>query len=71
MEAAKLAIKILAKVIGVRTEAPSNLLPPPSPVKAASDPNMKAMQTWFCDVSTIACQEIAMHLKGPSIRSTT
>merc|ERR1712079_746143 len=51
MEAMKVAIKILAKVTGVRTEAPTNPIPPASPVKAeefvqlaASDPKMRAVQ---------------------------
>jgi len=51
MEAMNVAIKILAKVTGVRTEAPENPVPPPSPVVepalvqiAASDPKMKAVQ---------------------------
>merc|ERR1719330_183402 len=50
LEAMETAIKILAKVGGVRTEAPSNPIPPPSPVKSASlletstDPKVKAMK---------------------------
>merc|ERR1719210_2817047 len=45
-----MAIKILAKVGGVRTEAPTNPVPPPSPVASSSllevstDPRVKAMQ---------------------------
>ena len=52
LEAIKVAIGILAKVSGVRTEAPENPVPPPSPIaevfvqlKAASnDPKMKAVE---------------------------
>jgi len=53
IEAMKVAIKILANVTGVRTDAPSNPVPPPSPLKAegdafvqlaAIDPKMKAVQ---------------------------
>merc|ERR1719297_741564 len=51
LEAMKVAIKILAKVTGVRTEAPGNPVPPPSPVKgddflqlAAHDPKMRAVE---------------------------
>merc|ERR1712039_389059 len=47
----KEAIKILSKVGGVRTEAPGNPVPPPSPVGAPAsllqgtmDPRMKAVQ---------------------------
>jgi len=80
MEAMKIAIKILAKVTGVRTEAPSNPVPPPSPVKAeealvqvaASDPKMKAVQLLRKAASAShsqamerLAQEIAMHLTGP------
>jgi len=80
MEAMKVAIKILAKVTGVRTEAPSNPVPPPSPVAAeggliqvaANDPKMKAVQ--LLRTAAIAshsqamerlAQEVAMHLTGP------
>jgi len=80
MEAMKVAIKILAKVTGVRTEAPGNPVPPPSPVKAeeslvqvaASDPKMKAVQLLRTAASAShsqamerLAQEIAMHLTGP------
>jgi len=50
LEAMQMAIKILAKVGGVRTEAPSNPVPPPSPVASAAlletstNPRVKAMQ---------------------------
>jgi len=49
VEAIKKGIEILAKVTGVRTEAPSNPVPPPSPVEAAgalflqTDPKAKAI----------------------------
>merc|ERR1712079_627520 len=80
MEAMKVAIKILAKVTGVRTEAPSNPVPPPSPVEgdaalmqvAASDPKMKAVQLLKTAASAShsqamerLAQEVAMHLTGP------
>lgn len=49
IEAMKAAIDILAKAGGVRTEAPGNPVPPPSPVQAmlietSTDPKVKAMQ---------------------------
>jgi len=78
MEAMKMAIKILAKASGVRTEAPSNPVPPPSPVKealvqvAASDPKMKAVQLLrtaamasHSEAMERLAQEVAMHLSGP------
>jgi len=54
IEALKAAVKILAKVGGVRTEAPSNPIPPASPIEASpvdfiqtgmlnDDPKMKAV----------------------------
>lgn len=80
MEAMKMAIKILAKVTGVRTEAPGNPVPPPSPLAAgdalvqfgASNPKMKAVQ--LLKTAAMAshsqamerlAQEVAMHLTGP------
>merc|ERR1712129_127791 len=79
MEAMKVAIKILAKVTGVRTEAPGNPVPPPSPVKgdalmqfAASDPKMRAVQLLRTAAAAShsqpierLAQEVAMHLKWP------
>jgi len=81
MEAMKVAIKILAKVTGVRTEAPGNPVPPPSPLKAegdflqlaASDPKMRAVdllrtaaKASHSQAMARLAQEVAMHLKdGP------
>jgi len=80
MEAMKVAIKILAKVTGVRTEAPGNPVPPPSPVKgdalmqlASTDPKMRAVQLLrtaaeasHSQAMARLAQEVAMHLKdGP------
>jgi hypothetical protein len=80
MEAMKVAIKILAKVTGVRTEAPGNPVPPPSPVKgdalmqlAASDPKMRAVELLrtaaeasHSQAMARLAQEVATHLKdGP------
>jgi len=76
MEAMKIAIKILAKVSGVRAEAPGNPVPPPSPVEslvqvAASDPKMKAVQLLrtaakasHSQAMERLAQEVAMHLTG-------
>merc|ERR1719461_2343801 len=74
----EVAIKILAKATGVRTEAPSNPVPPPSPVKealvqlASSDPKMKAVQLLRTaakeansDAMERLAQEVSMHLTGP------
>merc|ERR1711933_622089 len=80
MEAMKVAIKILAKVTGVRTEAPGNPVPPPSPVKgdalmqlASTDPKMRAVQLLrtaaeasHSQAMARLAQEVATHLKdGP------
>jgi len=80
LEAMKVAIKILAKVTGVRTEAPGNPVPPPSPVKgddflqlAAHDPKMRAVELLrtaaeasHSQAMARLAQEVAMHLKdGP------
>merc|ERR1712129_370454 len=80
MEAMKVAIKILGKVTGVRTEAPGNPVPPPSPVKgdalmqlAASDPKMRAVELLrtaaeasHSQAMARLAQEVATHLKdGP------
>jgi len=78
IEAMEVAIKILAKATGVRTEAPSNPVPPPSPVKealvqlASSDPKMKAVQLLRTaakeansDAMERLAQEVSMHLTGP------
>jgi len=76
MEAMKVAIKILAKVSGVRTEAPSNPVPPSSPVEAlvqlaAGDPKMKAVQLLrtaakasHSQAMERLAQEVSMHLTG-------
>jgi len=78
IEAIKVAIEILSKTTGVRTEAPSNPVPPPSPIallqiKAqSSDPKMKAIellhQTAKVAKSKVLEQfanTIAAHLSGP------
>merc|ERR1719329_1362098 len=72
------AIKILAKVGGVSTEAPSNPVPPASPMflqvssTSDSDPKMKAVnflrqQSHVLHVKALdrLAQEISAHLTGP------
>jgi len=72
------AIKILAKVGGVSTEAPSNPIPPASPMflqtssLSDSDPKMKAVnflrqqsQVLHAKALDRLAQEISAHLSGP------
>jgi len=78
IEAMDQAIKILAKSAGVRTEAPGNPVPPPSPVflqvsqTSANDPKMKAvvlLKEAAKDANSRALErlavEVAAHLNGP------
>jgi len=78
IEAIETAIKILAKVGGVRTEAPSNPIPPASPVdfmqisSQTSDPKMKAVvylrqQAKVLHAKSLErlAQEVATHLGDP------
>uniref|UniRef100_A0A7S4QW52 Uncharacterized protein n=1 Tax=Alexandrium monilatum TaxID=311494 RepID=A0A7S4QW52_9DINO len=75
LEAMKAAIEILSKATGVRTEAPTNPVPPPSPaalLQLTSDPKLQAVQllrTAARDAHSHAlerlAQEISMHLAGP------
>merc|ERR1719393_749669 len=79
LEAMDQAIKILAKSAGVRTEAPGNPIPPPSPVSflqlskdQTNDPKMKAVallkeaaqDTHSQALERLAVQ-VAAHLSGP------
>merc|ERR1719162_2977992 len=75
------AVKILAKSAGVRTEAPGNPVPPPSPVfflqfskvrGSVNDPKMKAVallkeaaQDTHSRALERLAQEVATHLNGP------
>merc|ERR550537_790096 len=73
------AMKILSKSTGVRTKAPGNPVPPPSPaaflqlkMKSDSDPKMKAvalLKEAAEDAHSRAlerlAQEVATHLNGP------
>jgi hypothetical protein len=74
------AVKILAKSSGVRTEAPGNPVPPPSPtdflqikhVTSASDPKMKAVallreaaKSAHSRALERLAVEVQAHLKGP------
>jgi len=78
--ALKAAVKILAKVGGVRTEAPSNPVPPAAPLGAdsflqtasANDPKMKAVvylrqQAQVLHAKSLArlAQELSTHLGDP------
>merc|ERR1719326_1573957 len=80
LEAMQMAIKILAKVTGVRTEAPENPGMPASPVKflqltakpAGADPKMKAVNLLRETAKTVHSRalerlavEISAHLDGP------
>jgi len=81
LEAMHMAIKILAKVGGVRTEPPSNPVPPPSPLEAeeepvsllqVADPKMKAVNLLRAKARVLhskalerLAQEVAAHLTGP------
>ena len=78
LEAIKVAIGILAKVSGVRTEAPENPVPPPSPVaflemrSVSADPKMKAVEL-IRQAAKVGnsraleqlATEVAAHLTGP------
>jgi chromosome segregation ATPase len=80
LEAMAAAIKILAKVGGVRTEPPSNPVPPPSPLEAGEpasflqviDPKMKAVlflrakaRVMHSKALERLAQEVSAHLTGP------
>jgi len=79
IEAINVAIKILAKVADVRTEAPSNPIPPASPmflqtgnVVNDSDPKMKAVIYLRQQAKTLhqkalerLAQQVSAHLNGP------
>merc|ERR1719393_853021 len=79
LEAMDQAIKILAKSAGVRTEAPGNPIPPPSPVfflqlskDQTNDPKMKAvalLKEAAQDTHSRALERLAVavaaHLSGP------
>jgi phage shock protein A len=81
IEAMDVAVKILAKSTGVRTEAPGNPVPPPSPVdflqlssarSIATDPKMKAVALLLDAAKQTHSRalerlavEIKAHLKGP------
>jgi len=68
-------IKILAKVSGVRTEAPGNPVPPPSPVtflQVLTDPKMKAVNLIRDTAKVVHSKalerlalEVSTHLTGP------
>jgi len=78
IEAINVAIKILAKVADVRTEPPSNPIPPASPVdflqtgNVDSDPKMKAVVYLRQQASKLhqkglerLAQQVSAHLNGP------
>eukprot|EP00408_Alexandrium_pacificum_P053582 CAMPEP_0171255518 /NCGR_PEP_ID=MMETSP0790-20130122/52810_1 /TAXON_ID=2925 /ORGANISM="Alexandrium catenella, Strain OF101" /LENGTH=565 /DNA_ID=CAMNT_0011723477 /DNA_START=145 /DNA_END=1838 /DNA_ORIENTATION=- len=76
LEAMKAAIDILSKATGVRTEAPQNPVPPPSPVSllelGSADPKMKAVELLRASAQAThshalerLAQEITAHLSGP------
>jgi len=76
IEAIEEAIKILAKVGGVRTEAPGNPVPPPAPTSflqmSSDDPKMKAVvylrqQAHVLHAKSLErlAQEVASHLGDP------
>jgi len=75
IEAISQAIKILAKVSGVRTEAPSNPVPPPSPVdflQLEMDPKTKAVNLLRQTAKAVHSKalerlalEVSTHLTGP------
>lgn len=77
LEAIGMAIKILAKVSGVRTEAPGNPVPPASPVaffqlSKGDDPRSRAVQLLRAEAHEThsnalerLAQQIAVHQKGP------
>jgi len=81
IEAMQAAIDILAKVTGVRSEAPSNPVPPPSPVDAggesallqgADNPKLRVVRLLRASAKAThshalerLAQEISAHLSGP------
>eukprot|EP00448_Togula_jolla_P012133 CAMPEP_0170596472 /NCGR_PEP_ID=MMETSP0224-20130122/15141_1 /TAXON_ID=285029 /ORGANISM="Togula jolla, Strain CCCM 725" /LENGTH=718 /DNA_ID=CAMNT_0010920777 /DNA_START=40 /DNA_END=2196 /DNA_ORIENTATION=+ len=76
LEAMEAAIKILAKVTRVRTEAPSNPVPPPSPVSflqlSGNDPAARALRLLRQEAAKThshalerLAQEVSSHLTGP------
>jgi len=78
IEAMDVAVGILAKVTGVRTEAPGNPIPPASPVKflqvsqSATDPKMKAVALLRAAATNLhskalerLAMEVSAHLSGP------
>lgn len=74
IEAISMAIKILGKVTGVRTEAPGNPIPPSSPVKLLQidDPKAEAVQLLRTTAKTVHSKalerlalEVSTHLAGP------
>jgi len=78
IEAMDAAVKILSKSTGVRTEAPGNPIPPPSPAmflqvsSASDDPKMKAValikdaaKEGHSRALEALAVEVAAHLKGP------
>jgi len=79
LEAMQEAIKILSKVSGVRTDAPSNPVPPPNPAAAESasflqnvDPKTRAVMLLRQNAHALhsaalarLAQQIAAHLTGP------
>jgi len=74
IEAMAAAIKILAKATGVRTEAPSNPVPPPAPSTAAA--NAAAAQSGFIQQHAVSFLEVvdpkmkAVNLLRASARTT-
>jgi hypothetical protein len=80
LEAMAAAVKILAKASGVRTEPPSNPVPPPSPVEAetpaflqlTAGPKTRAVELLRKEATRLhsralgqLAQEVAAHLTGP------
>merc|ERR1719159_693329 len=81
LEAMHKAIEILSEVSGVRTEAPENPVPPPSPLEASepsflqlggADPKMRAVNLLRAEARAThslalerLAQEVAAHLTGP------
>jgi len=74
IEAIAMAIKILGKVTGVRTEAPNNPIPPASPIKFLQilDPKAQAVQLLRSTAQVVHSKalerlalEVSTHLTGP------
>merc|ERR1719375_1428816 len=77
LKAMHTAIEILSKVSGVRTEAPGNPVPPPSPVSflqesRGTDPKVRAVNLLRAEARVMhsralerLAQEVAVHLSGP------